>query len=259
MELFGPKAGVRLPSGAPFKPRSRRGFWLLALLALRPNKSVARDWAAAILWPDSETARETLRRTLTDLRAGLGACSAVLEASGQTLLLHVPESAVDIHRFDALLKRGAAEDLEQAIALYRGPLLEECPESWILADRNRYADAYRGALERLAALYDARGRYGDAVRLLRLALTADPLRESACRALMETLAAHGEPAEAIVVYRDFRRRLHDDVRVEPSPETTAVYRAIVSAAKSAGAPMGVPSAPPAASGPSLSATNLPYP
>ena len=55
IELFGSKVGVRWDSGPPeaLKLRSRKGLWLFALLALRPNKPVARDWAAAMLWPDS--------------------------------------------------------------------------------------------------------------------------------------------------------------------------------------------------------------
>jgi DNA-binding SARP family transcriptional activator len=41
-------------SGAPLPAlRSRRGAWLLALLALREGSRVERDWLAATLWPDS--------------------------------------------------------------------------------------------------------------------------------------------------------------------------------------------------------------
>ncbi|MCW3058978.1 MAG: hypothetical protein JWQ02_799, partial [Capsulimonas sp.] len=270
--LFGPNVSVQFGAQPTesLKLRSRKGLWLFALLALRPNKPVARDWAAAMLWPDSETARETLRRTLTDLRAALTPHSDLLEATHSSLRLCLPELSVDIHRFDAALKRGAQADLEQAIALYQGPLLEECPEAWIISDRNRYADAYRGALERLAAIYGKQGRYGEAVSLLRLALAADPLRESACRALMEALAAGGEPAEAIFVYRNFRVLLRRDLNTEPSPPTVALYRAI-----SSGNGVKAVSAPPAgvssgtsatvrtseASAPASSrpATNLPYP
>src|SRR5690242_512363 len=52
LRLFGPLTvwvkGEPLP-----RLRSRKGKWLLALLALRAGRQVERDWLAALLWPDS--------------------------------------------------------------------------------------------------------------------------------------------------------------------------------------------------------------
>src|SRR5262245_35555559 len=73
MRLFGPMEVC--VGGAPLpRPRSRKGLWLLALLALRAGRDVERDWLAATLWPDYDQAhgRQSLRQTLHNLRLALG-------------------------------------------------------------------------------------------------------------------------------------------------------------------------------------------
>src|SRR5215467_3808328 len=54
--------------------RSKKGQWLLALLALRHGHEVSREWLADTLWPESltEDGLRSLRQSLTDLRKALG-------------------------------------------------------------------------------------------------------------------------------------------------------------------------------------------
>ena len=56
IRLFGPiEVSVRrdpLPA-----LRSRKGYWLLALLALRAGRELERSWVVATLWPDSSPGR----------------------------------------------------------------------------------------------------------------------------------------------------------------------------------------------------------
>src|SRR5262249_51452630 len=151
----------------------------LALLALRANRPVSREWLAATLWPDSDTPRETLRRTLTDLRRALGVCGCALEATAQAITLRVREADVDVLVFDAHVQARTLADLQQAIALYRGPLLEECLEVWSDSERRLRAEEYLQALQSAARLLlDAGGGAAQAHSYLRSAIEADPLRES---------------------------------------------------------------------------------
>jgi DNA-binding SARP family transcriptional activator len=54
--LFGPF--VAEVGGVPLRPlRSRKGGWLLALLALRSPREVRREWLAETLWPESMPAQ----------------------------------------------------------------------------------------------------------------------------------------------------------------------------------------------------------
>src|SRR4051812_7819656 len=73
LHLLGPfVASVR---GVPLsRLRSRKGQWLLALLALRNGRALERSWLAETLWPESPVpkAQESLRKSLRDLRRALG-------------------------------------------------------------------------------------------------------------------------------------------------------------------------------------------
>src|SRR5688572_26026144 len=58
------------------------------------------------------------------------------------------------------------------------------------------------------------------------ALNSDPLRESALRLLLQSLANNGEIAAVIETYRDFRLNLLRELNAQPAPETVALYQKI---------------------------------
>jgi predicted ATPase/Tfp pilus assembly protein PilF len=132
------------------------------------------------------------------------------------------------------IARGDAASLEQAVSLYRGPLLESCAEPWAFEERQSREQAYLGAVETLAAHARAAGDRAAAERHLRRAVTVDPLRETAHRALMETLAAGGNYGAALLTYRELRLLLHREIHVEPDPATTALFHALRQHAREAG-------------------------
>src|SRR5207248_7379106 len=113
--------------------RSRKGLWLLALLALRPGRDVDRGWLTGTLWPDCDEAdgRHSLRQSLYDLRLALGpeACRLTGETP-QTLRLDLSGAIVDVLAFDAAVRSTGkmpvppeeVQSLEAAVRLYRGPL-----------------------------------------------------------------------------------------------------------------------------------------
>jgi predicted ATPase/class 3 adenylate cyclase/DNA-binding SARP family transcriptional activator len=226
IRLFGP-LDARC-HGAPLPNlRTRKGQWLLALLVLRAGREVERDWLSGQLWPESPESqtRANLRRSLTDLRQALGPEADRLHSpSARTLRLALEGAAVDVLAFDAALARGDADSLAEAVALYRGPLLEGCAEEWVIPERQQREQAYLAALERLASLALERRGLPAAEPFVRRAVTTDPLRESAHRLLMQTLAARGQYGQAVQVYRDLRLRLHQELNAEPDAETTALFQ-----------------------------------
>jgi predicted ATPase/DNA-binding SARP family transcriptional activator len=245
LRLFGPME-VRV-NGAPLpRLRSRKGFFVLALLALRHGADVQRDWVGGTLWPESDEPQmlASLRKTLTDLRAALGAEARRLRSpTPRTLCLDLSCAEVDALAFDQAIARGDVASLERAVALYRGPLLEGCVEEWALQEREVRQQAYLQALETLAALALAGGDPGGAERHLRRAVAVDPLRESAERALMQALALGGNYAAALLVYRELRLLLHRELNAEPDAATTALFQQLRAAARekaAAGKVKGLP-------------------
>ena len=247
IRLFGPFA-VRVEGRPLPRLRTRKGQWLLALLVLRSGREVDREWLAATLWPESseQQAFANLRLSLTDLRHALGRQAGRLTSpSPRTLCLDPAGAEIDMLAFDAALARGGdVASLERAVALYRGPLLEGCLEEWVLQEREARGQAYLQALESLASQAMGRGDAATAVRHLRAAVAADPLRESALRALMQALARGGSYAAAVMAYRHYRDFLRREMAAEPDPETRAVFRQIRTDARRRAQTTAAPAVPP---------------
>jgi DNA-binding SARP family transcriptional activator len=229
VRLFGPftvlKGGRELP---PL--RTRKGQSLLALLVLRGGRGIERTWLAGTLWPDSAEAqaRYNLRRSLSDLRQALGSEADRIHSGGQpqTLAFDLQDAVVDVVVFDEAIERGDVPSLQAAAALHHGPLLEGCLELWVLPERQARERSLANALELLARDAVAKGDASAAERYLRRAIRLDPFRETAQRALMQTLADAGSPSAALQCFRDLRLLLAHELRAEPAPETTALYRQI---------------------------------
>jgi predicted ATPase/DNA-binding SARP family transcriptional activator len=210
--------GLPLP-----RTRTRKEQWLLTLLLLKHKQPVDRDWLAGVLWPDSteKQALHNLRRSLANLRDVLGAQAARLTSpSPRALRLDVSHASVDVLEFDAVIAHGDSASLEEAVRLYRGPLLEGCEEAWVFPERDHREQAYLCALERLAE----RAEPVQAIYYLRRLLAIEPLRETALCALMVALSATGDRAGALKAYRDFRLLLHDHLQTTPGADTQALYQ-----------------------------------
>ncbi len=215
--------------------RSRKGEWLLALLALRHGREVTRDFLIAALWPDSEegAASASLRQSLMDLRRALGPHASRVESTTlRTLRLQATADEVDVIAFDEAVARGHTSDLERAVALYRGPLLEGCAEEWVLSERDPREQTWLSTVERLASYQLEAGSPREAADLLRRATLVDPLRESTVRLLMSALARAGDHAAVVECYRALRLRLSDELRCDPDPSTTALYEELRAEARS---------------------------
>src|SRR5215475_6062493 len=208
---------------------------LLAILALSPGVVHSRDKLASLLWGDrgDEQARGSLKHSLTKLRQCLQPVTpAPIVADRQSVRLDAAGMTIDVAAFERLLGGDTLEALEQATAIYRGDLLdgiglrEPAFEDWLLVERQRLRHRAEEALTTLITQSLATGAREPAATAARRLLSLDPLRESACRALMQTHAERAETAQALKVYETLRDRLHRELGVKPEPETTRLYESI---------------------------------
>jgi DNA-binding SARP family transcriptional activator len=245
IDLFGP-VSIRV-HGADLPPLpSRKGAYLLALLALRHEREVERNYLAGLLWPDSEQEKAlfNLRQTLLRLRQALGSEAWRLTApSRHTLRLEVHGAVVDVVAFDAALAQREPGALRALVALYRGPLLEGCEEEWVFSVRREREHAFLAAMEQLAAHVANEGDYTAAADYLRRVIAVDALREGAYRSLMQVYVAAGEFAEATHLYRELRVLLQQELNTTPAPETDELYRRIRAGAEKPVRPPISPSFP----------------
>jgi DNA-binding SARP family transcriptional activator len=198
---------------------NRRPVALLALLAVRGRRGLSRDNVIALFWPesDAEHGRNSLSWAISVLRRELGAEDVLL---GTTELRVNPDVlACDVIEFE---DRIAANDLEAATRLYAGPFLDgvflrNTPEfeRWVDQERARLQHVQGDALERLATQAAAGGDDMSAVRFRRERAALAPNDSRAALRLMESLAASGDRAGALVHYQVHRALLHDEMGLEP--------------------------------------------
>lgn len=234
---------------------------LLAYLAVEHGRVHARDFLAALLWPErpDRNGRQNLRQALARLRHAIGdrdAKAPLLDIRRDSVRMDLgPHVDLDVALFTDLLAacdrhahesrsecEPCAERLEHAVDLYRGRFLDGFAfgdrstfEEWAVA-RRQHLD--RMALGALASLSDYHAQRGDAETALRYAfrqLELEPWREEAHRQVMRTLAASGERSAALAHFEVCRTALLEELGVKPSAETVALNAQIRDSANPAGA------------------------
>jgi len=232
--LLGPVSAVDRGRAVPLGPPQQR--FILAVLALEVNRLVPVERLVELVWLDPpRTASHAVRVCVSRLRSVLatGPPAEVEPAEVELVggrcgyMLRADPLSIDAHRFRRLLEQTRAEVddrtriamLDQALALWSGPALADAgsPEGC-----ERLCQGLTEA--RLTAIedrVDARLRMGHHAELLDelVGLVAvEPVRERLVGQLMLALHRSGRTSEALAVYRRVRRRLADELGLDPGAE-----------------------------------------
>jgi DNA-binding SARP family transcriptional activator len=204
---------------------------LLAMLSLHRGPA-RRSYTAGMLWLDvpDKRAAGSLRSALWRLRQ---TAPELVVVNGTELMLG---SCVDV---DYLETRALALDIVEhasssSPAAAASPeelafdLLPDSPEEWVVIEREQFRQLRLHALEVLSGWLSAAGRHGEAVRAGLLAVSGEPLRESAQRALITAFLAEGNEFEAVRQFASYRRLLGEELGVEPSPRARELVRGLTS-------------------------------
>ncbi len=227
-------------------PTQKSQSFLKILLAERSSTGwVSADRLMEYLWPDLGlgSARNNLWVTASQARRVLepglprGGESRFILSGPLGYRFNADNGAwVDVEAFlaqvQAARSAGAGprriEALEAARRLYTGPFLpENLYDDWAAGLREQLQAAFLELLDELAGEYIARKRFDSALALAGESLAHDPTREAAYRRRMVCFAALGEHAQALQAYRACRDMLQEELGVEPSPETEALYQQVL--------------------------------
>ncbi|MDX8452944.1 alpha/beta fold hydrolase [Mesorhizobium sp. VK9D] len=207
----------------------------MAYLALQAGQAQSREKLAALLWSlNGETqARMSLRQAVSAVRKAMHNCgSGRFLTDGAGVALHLDDFDFDVARFEMLAASSSPEDLEQALAVYRGDLLdglglkEEPFEDWLRVERERLRTIAVAALDRLVAHYSAANDHSSCARTAARLLVMEPLREDIHRALMRAYAAQGRINLALKQYELCREALERDLGLPAELETRQLYEAL---------------------------------
>jgi DNA-binding SARP family transcriptional activator len=224
-------------------PKQRVVF---ATLVLGRNTVVGRDQIIDALWGESAPSSAVnvvhtyvagLRRALEPSRASRSQ-GDLLRSAGDGYRLRLDPSWVDLDVFDtrtaaaARLRAagdlaGAAEELDAALALWRGDPLGGLPGLFAEVERSRLVERRLTVIEERADLRLALGRGADVVAELTRLVDEYPLRERLYGMTMRALCQTGRQAEALATYRTARQVLIDELGVEPGPELQRLHQAVL--------------------------------
>jgi DNA-binding SARP family transcriptional activator/predicted ATPase len=202
--------------------RAAKARALLCYLAVTPGPR-PRAELAALLWgerPDAN-ARGSLRLALSELRKEVGGW---LDITRDHVRFRAGDGCYVDHG-----RLAQAPTAAEALRLWRGDFMDgvwfcDAPAfgGWLESERRRARLLLRELLVRSGSAPP-----DDVVRLARLVAGLDPYDEEAHRRLMAALASTGNRAAALACYDDLRRRLADELGVEPAPEIEAARRELV--------------------------------
>lgn len=216
----------------------QRPLDLLKLLAVLGGAEVDSQQVTAALWPDADgaAAKTSFDTTLFRLRKLLDVDDAITLSAGK-LSLARSVAWVDVWGLDGAF--AAAEDgardpagaARRLLDAYRGPLLGTEDPAWVAKPRDALRARFIRALMRLGEELERRADWTGAIEVYRGGLEADNLAESLYRGLMRSLAASGNPAEALNAFRRCRELLSIVLGVKPSVETERLHQQIAAAAR----------------------------
>lgn len=217
-------------AGAEPLPLQKKRLALLALLAIGEGRGISRDRIQAFFWPqsDSAAARHALDQLIYATRRSLGVDPFL--ASGSELRLDRDVIKTDLLFFEQAIAGG---DLETAVSVYEGPLLDGFYlsnsrefETWLDGERGRLAGVHEKALETLARRATAAEDHGGAVIWWRKLAVANPLSSRIALDVMKALDRAGDKSGAIHHARDFKQRVAAELGVAPDLAISAFEKSL---------------------------------
>ncbi|MEV6299149.1 BTAD domain-containing putative transcriptional regulator [Actinoplanes sp. NPDC051861] len=218
---------------------------LLAYLLVNANRTVPIEEIVEELWggmpPPSATAN--VRTYVAGLRRSMHAWPATVQVIAKPgayqLALTGDGYYLDLDDFRAQARLGrakmndgtplaAVDHFERALAMWRGPVLENLRDGSALSTFASHLEEDRAQVT--ADLIECRlmlGRPAEVIPVLRRSIQEEPLRERAYAQLMRALYQSGDSSEALEVFRSARTALTNDLGIEPGPQLTGLHRAIL--------------------------------
>jgi DNA-binding SARP family transcriptional activator len=225
-------------TGRRVVPHGTKQRTLLAALVVEAGRTLTVDRLADELWGDEPPQRAAnavqahvarLRRMLSDSGGG-----DWISTEPMGYLLRLGSATTDAQRFQRLSAEGraaaatdpahATELLGRALAVWRGPALQDCLRGPLcVAEAERLEEHRLAALEKLyeTRLRSAPAELDDVTGELERLTYEHPLRERLYDLSMVSLSLAGRPAEALGVYERARKVLVHTLGVEPGPALRA--------------------------------------
>lgn len=222
---------------------SRGGQSILRYLVAQPGHRATSDTLQALLWPEEEpeASQNKLHLAISALRRSLNqgctcntGCGYIVCKNQVYHLNPIAEIQTDLDEFLQFYKAGRQSNeekialYERACSLYTGPFLsEDRYADWSFLQREQLSRAYLAMCKVITEHYLKLKQYEDSAKWATAMLQENPCDESAYRQLMQIYAAQGCRSEVLQQYQRCQFVLHEELGVQPSPETMLVFQSIL--------------------------------
>lgn len=230
--------GIEIPASA-FGGRLTRV--LVRLMVSQRGRFFAKDFLADALWGDRLPADPAgnLEVLVSRARRALGDPTMILTGPNGYAFADNDRCAVDIDTVRSKVLAGrtrlAVGEMESALEVFRDavdawagePLPEDAYAEWAQEPRT---EMYRLQLEALEGGGEAAIAVGDpdqAVQWAEMALAREPLRERSHLLFVRALATAGDQAGALRAFDTFRRRLAEELGLDPSADARELQARIL--------------------------------
>jgi DNA-binding SARP family transcriptional activator len=221
-----------------------KGQSILKYLVTHKDKPIARDILIDVFWPEVEStsARRNLHQAIYSLRQTLRRevdnIQHVVFQNDCYFLNPEIDLWVDYVEFHKHVKIGrrfeATGNMSDAVTnygiaegLYQSEFLpEDLYEDWTQSHRERLHNQYLDITERLSKYYLAQENYSAALMYCRKILDHEKCHEMAHRWVMRCYSAQGQRYLALRCYQLCKEALQQELNLEPSPKTVALYEQI---------------------------------
>ncbi|MFJ2609952.1 BTAD domain-containing putative transcriptional regulator [Streptomyces sp. NPDC087425] len=242
-QILGPLE-IETRDGQHVSPRALKLRSLLAYLCIHSTRSVSMDRLIEALWSGMppQSATTALHVYVSQLRkylSGVGVDPKLLVTRPPGYRLDLCSQTLDMRRFESLLcdfrslqaqdqLEAAAEALNTALALWRGPALEDLRAVPFFHNLCRQLNEKRTfAYEQKFELELKLGRHNSLIGELYSLIDEQPTREGLYWHLMIALYRSGRIAESLAEYGRIRKILVQDLGVEPGLKLQKLHRAIL--------------------------------
>lgn len=181
-----------------------------------------------------------LRRLFTEELDAPGLAANIVYAQGCYRWVENDSYRLDVNQFERCSlaaealgeadPRAARDKLQQAVALYLGEYLPECPDQeWVLPVRNYYQRLYIKNVIRLAELLRSNGNFPEVIKLCQKALAIDYYEQKLHLFYLEALIEEGKTRQARRHYEEATAAFYREMGLKPSAEMRQLYARIQSA------------------------------
>ena len=218
---------------------------LLSYLLIHRNRPRPREALASLLWGDmpTEKARKHLRQALWQVQTALksrnaAAVDQILVVEDHWVQLNTrTEIWLDVAVLEETFARlkdkpgwalsgDEKDELQAAVQVYEGELLEGSYQDWCLFERERLQNIYLAMLYKLMRYCEAHNEYEAGQLFGTRILNYDRASERTHQRLMQLQYMAGDRTAALRQYERCVTALHEDLGVKPDKRTVALYEKI---------------------------------